>query len=164
MAEPYSRTTGSSTVHWSQLEPIANNKVSAPSASVNAADGDVLDEEAERRAFTEAVMEWRRMGKAESSGSSNQLSSGINNSHSSGSSSNTGGGGMWANPFDNPGTGSGALGGVGEEEGGQQWASAGASSGGVMKGGGGGSLLDGTYDEEKERRVRILLIYINQFS
>jgi hypothetical protein len=121
-------------VHWSQLEPIANNKVSAPSAVLNAADDDALDEEAERRAFTEAVMQWRRMGKEESGASSNQT-------NSAGASAD---GGMWANPFDNPST-------TREPD---EWKSASASSGGAG-GSVGGSLLDGTYDEEKERRVRL---------
>jgi hypothetical protein len=129
-----SRST--SAVHWSHLEPIANNKVNAPSAVPNAADDDVLDEEAERKAFTEAVMQWRQMGNAEpnANASSNKAASGKGNAD----------GGMWANPFDNPAT-------IREPD---EWISA-SASGGAAPSSAGGSLLDGTYDEEKERRVRI---------
>jgi hypothetical protein len=53
------------TMHWSQLEPLANNKVSNPRPDmfVNPADG-IIDEEAERAAFAEAVLEWRGGGGA----------------------------------------------------------------------------------------------------
>lgn len=70
---------------------------------VNAADGDhyaagdVLDEAAERRAFQEAVAEWRR-----SSSGGNNNNSGSNNSASSsaaGADLTSAGGGLWQNPF-----------------------------------------------------------------
>lgn len=56
--------------HWSQLQPLTDQAprsgIGASSTSlVNAADAaDMLDEEAERRAFQEAVMEWRRQDAA----------------------------------------------------------------------------------------------------
>ncbi len=45
------------------------NKVHEPgnqSSSINAADSDIYDEEAERRAFQEAVGAWRKGGQTES--------------------------------------------------------------------------------------------------
>jgi len=49
-------------VHWTQAQPLAATAGAGEggSVAVNAADGPLLDEEAERRAFQEAVMEWRR--------------------------------------------------------------------------------------------------------
>ena len=50
--------------HWSHVEPISSYEVTGDGQMmVNPGDG-ALDEEAERRAFQEAVMEWRR-GAAE---------------------------------------------------------------------------------------------------
>lgn len=46
--------------HWSQLKPISSNVVSGGEMSINASDGQTLDEAAEQRAFMDAVMEWRR--------------------------------------------------------------------------------------------------------
>ncbi|KAJ1438183.1 hypothetical protein B484DRAFT_444780 [Ochromonadaceae sp. CCMP2298] len=55
-AQPYE----SKGTHWSHLEPLSNNKVAGGSAMANAADDDVMDEAAERKAFQQAVAEWRR--------------------------------------------------------------------------------------------------------
>lgn len=51
-------------MHWSQLEPLSNNKVQVPPHHLHAnlADGDALDEAAEQAAFSEAVLEWRKGG------------------------------------------------------------------------------------------------------
>eukprot|EP01035_Chromulina_nebulosa_P017856 gene17856-23469_t len=55
--------------HWSQLEPISSNVlISKPNDSaINAADSDVLDEEAEKLLFQQAVLEWRNSIKSEDS-------------------------------------------------------------------------------------------------
>lgn len=57
--------------HWSHLEPLSSNPAKNEPMAPNGADdegvagyaGDVLDEEAEKAAFTEAVMAWRNAGK-----------------------------------------------------------------------------------------------------
>eukprot|EP01041_Mallomonas_annulata_P008068 gene8068-16554_t len=45
-------------IHWSNAQPLSSNKVINEDLPVNLADG-VYDEDAERRAFQRAVMEWR---------------------------------------------------------------------------------------------------------
>lgn len=72
------------TLHWSQLDPLSSNKVREAENIINAADAPI-DEEAERRAFQEAVMEWRRMGQG--------------SSQSEVADSRPADGGMWSNPF-----------------------------------------------------------------
>ena len=86
-----------------------------------------MDEEAERRAFAEAVMEWRNMGKTTADGVTTKNDSG-----------------MWSNPIAESSASVGAAG----------VSSSGAQA--VAHSGGGGSLADGELDEEKERIVRTL--------
>jgi hypothetical protein len=77
-------------VHWSHLEPLSTNPVHGGDLPINGAD---LDEEAERRAFQEAVMDWRRGGSTNERGIKTLSISGRD----------TGGvgegEGMWNNPF-----------------------------------------------------------------
>eukprot|EP01032_Pedospumella_encystans_P022955 gene22955-26000_t len=104
------------TTHWSNLEPISNNKVSNPRGGmVNPADnepGGLLDEAAERQAFAEAVAEWRRAdAEAAAAGTKKPLViereylTGPSSSGKSGAGVGTsfgeeaGGMGMWKNPF-----------------------------------------------------------------
>lgn len=141
--------------HWSTLEPLRMREVSGEedgansSHLVNGADsGGMLDEEAERRAFQEAVMQWRQGTNATEKGGKSLL---VN--------TDNGDGGQWSNPF-------GGGGGGGTER-----SSATAAAGGGMddnsddmvivsarshyesdEGKGRGSCLaDGQLDEEKER-------------
>eukprot|EP01039_Chlorochromonas_danica_P007291 gene7291-8068_t len=83
-----------SKVHWSQLQPLASQTVNGPSGgvAVNAADEvDILDEEAERKAFQEAVMEWRR-----------QDAGGVQIVRENDKNNAGGTGGVWVNPFASP--------------------------------------------------------------
>jgi hypothetical protein len=81
-------------VHWSQLEPLSANPVTGGELPINGADPGHLDEEAERRAFQEAVMEWRKGGAT--------TEKGIKTLSIRGGSSGDGDDGMWNNPFANP--------------------------------------------------------------
>lgn len=57
--------------HWSDAEPLSKNAVAVSHQTfANAADDDVYDEEAERIAFQEAVMEWRRANNGSKENSS----------------------------------------------------------------------------------------------
>lgn len=83
-------------VHWSQLQPLSSQAVNGPAGgvAVNAADEvDVLDEEAERKAFQEAVMEWRR-----------QDAGGVQIVREDDKSNASGTDGLWVNPFASPAT------------------------------------------------------------
>jgi len=74
-SEAITKTTNNLKSHWSQLEPISSNVlISKPNDSaINAADSDVLDEEAEKILFQQAVMEWRNSNKSEDSKQSEPL-------------------------------------------------------------------------------------------
>jgi len=59
------------TLHWSHAEPLSSKKVSGGrDILINSADyltsNEPIDEDAERAAFTKAVMDWRHSGKKES--------------------------------------------------------------------------------------------------
>lgn len=90
--------------HWSNLEPLSSKQVINPGGPmVNAADGvnsyDVLDEAAERKAFQDAVAEWRKSAGVKS----NEEQSSTNaNADENFNASN--GGGLWQNPFAGPST------------------------------------------------------------
>ena len=106
---------------------------------MNPADQD-MDEEAERRAFQKAVMEWRNMGKADSQAAPSASA------------------GMWSNPISDPGD-------AGEE---RRMASPREAAPTAAAGGGkvSGSLADGELDEAKEREVKlynsVVLFYLEQ--
>jgi len=81
--------------HWSTLEPLRMKEVTDDSGEgggghmVNGADsGGMLDEEAERRAFQEAVMQWRQGTSATEKGGKSLLVNG-----------DSGDNGQWSNPF-----------------------------------------------------------------
>jgi hypothetical protein len=107
---------------------------------VNGADSSaLLDEEAERRAFQDAVMEWRRNGQSNEKGKVVSISS-------SGQSD------MWCNPFSG-GVSTGVGVGVDGEESGLLSA---RSERNVISRGRpptGRNLAEGTIDEEKEQAV-----------
>ena len=109
--------SNSTVKHWSHIEPLSSNVtnlVGLEENHVNSADYlksfGTVDEESERAAFQQAVMEWRNAGKSSSSffTSSNQLL--IDSSKNSNvfdsvkiavttSSEKMGDGSMWKNPF-----------------------------------------------------------------
>lgn len=111
---PMSEEKPKLTTHWSQLEPLSANGVQNEPMPPNAADGDggvaayadeVLDEEAEKAAFQEAVMAWRNAGKTTTTASTvtKETNNAANNSSLAGpQSSPGGGGGEWVNPFAGP--------------------------------------------------------------
>jgi hypothetical protein len=159
------------TVHWSQVEPFQaqqekkglKNDVDALHHS-NPADGDIIDEEEERRLFQEAVNEWRgqsgtaaaakpakvkiyRNGKEvqrkDSGGSEEQQRAAAKEAHAAG---------MWMNPFGSIGDGGddGAMSDLLSEEPGSARGGPGAGAGEA----GGGSLLEAAnadLDEAAER-------------
>lgn len=84
-----------SKAHWSTLEPLRMKEVTDDDGEgggghiVNGADsGGMLDEEAERRAFQEAVMQWRQGTSATEKGGKSLL---VN--------ADSGDNGQWSNPF-----------------------------------------------------------------
>lgn len=83
--------SSNSKVHWSELEPITNRNVNRDSTNsfVNSADSEGIDEEAERRAFQEAILAWRK-GATENSTNETIKIEYENQSASQ----------MWVNPFD----------------------------------------------------------------
>eukprot|EP01038_Epipyxis_sp_PR26KG_P010028 gene10028-13484_t len=101
------------TIHWSHLEPLHNGKAADSSSvsMINPADG-MIDEEAERLAFMEAVSEWRKggttqkvkiireegvkYGNGKTAASQNDD---INNYDIDNNSNFLKGGGEWKNPF-----------------------------------------------------------------
>eukprot|EP01006_Ploeotia_vitrea_P051382 TRINITY_DN67553_c14_g2_i3.p1 TRINITY_DN67553_c14_g2~~TRINITY_DN67553_c14_g2_i3.p1 ORF type:complete len:576 (-),score=40.09 TRINITY_DN67553_c14_g2_i3:379-2106(-) len=101
------------TVHWSHLEPLSSNNVTNEPMEPNTADDNIqnlanqeLDEEAERAAFTEAVMAWRNAGKTTTTKSMSNNND-INNNNNiqtsqSVSSSIIGDSTSWNDPFSNP--------------------------------------------------------------
>jgi hypothetical protein len=112
-------------LHWSQLEPIANNTVTEDGSTfVNPAD-EPMDEAAERRAFAEAVAEWRSAGQGGEKAAASD--------------------GMWSNPI-----GAGVNDADDREAHSMGTSSAPASAPAVVRGGG-MSLADGQLDEAKER-------------
>lgn len=119
--------------HWSHLEPLSANDAPNEPMLPNGADNDdvseqgvagykneVLDEEAERAAFSEAVMAWRNQGKVTVSSNNTKNAANNNKKQSLASSSLTmtdadptesgtsaasaagTGAGDWVNPWDNP--------------------------------------------------------------
>ena len=91
---------------------------------MNSADEAPLDEEAERKAFSEAVMEWRRMGKGSMSATAGSTEEGSDSKPDSS---------MWSNPFSSSVNDSSSL--------------------LTTKQSAGKSLADGELDEAKERAV-----------
>lgn len=115
-------------VHWSTLEPLRMKEVTGGEPLVNGADSDMLDEEAERRAFQEAVLQWRQGTCSHEKTGKSLL---VGGDHASGSS------GQWQNPFP-----SSTSSGTSLEQG----------SGEVLVVSARGRLAEGELDEEKERR------------
>lgn len=89
------------TTHWSQLEPLSNNKVSmgASGAPVNAADEGPIDEAEERRLFAEAVSQWRQQGGAQKVSVEREYDSASKGGDPQGGGEGVGEGDMWHNPF-----------------------------------------------------------------
>lgn len=103
------------------------------STFVNPADTP-MDEEAERRAFAEAVMEWRNMGKGTAETATTKNDSG-----------------MWSNPIVDSSPAA-TVDNVGVSSSGAQ----------PVARAGGGSLADGELDEEKERIVSVIMYCLSQ--
>lgn len=140
-------------MHWSQLEPLASNKVSSLGAApANAADGDMLDEAAERAAFAEAVMDWRKGG-----GRVQIEREGDFPDSAGGGGGKVGGGGMWHNPFGPAGDGEESdllVGGSGSSRGGgssiaKPYAASSSSSSYLRDGG----MLDEAAEREEFQRA-----------
>ncbi len=134
-----------------------------PYSLINGADGGRpgdLDEEAERRAFQEAVMEWRRGGKTTEKGGKMMTISGYGGNEQNTTESE--GQGMWTNPFARPDSRSSGVG-VGESDN-ESFLLLSARSereseprrnDSRQK-----SLLEGTIDEEKEQAVSETTIFL----
>jgi len=103
---PPSNGSGNKLVHWSQVDPINNQSDRDISEeeeeeenmrSTNERsqfDQGELDEEAERRAFQQAVMEWRNAGKTDSTNDTNNI-----NNKENFDLQRVGGEESWSNPF-----------------------------------------------------------------
>ena len=154
-------------VHWSALEPLSANEVSGNEGDydmVNGADGGMLDEEAERKAFQEAVMAWRSGGETTEKGGKSLSLTGYGQTEEG-----SGDNGMWSNPF---GGGGGEMQAVSSEVGlgvgegdvvlvsarGQRPSDDGQiGRGGKGSGHGGKKLGDGVLDEEREQAVSVIV-------
>jgi hypothetical protein len=125
--------------HWSDIEPLSRNEVSNPNpVTSNAADGnDLYDEEAEQKAFQEAVMEWRRANNAakDAAPASAELSQT-----------------MWDNPFAAPQSKT-----IIERE--NNTLTSATSHSEVSHPESASLAADGVLDEEAERRVRLIASY-----
>lgn len=130
-------------VHWSHIEPLSAKQVSGEDVPVNLADG-AVDEAAERLAFQNAVMEWRRSQKPSSA---SQSSSTATASPAKKPASSVAKGALWNDPFSDGGavdknyTGNGLL----DEEEEEEKAPSVSSRPGPK-----GALLVGALDEAKE--------------
>jgi hypothetical protein len=120
-----------------------NNPFADPSPSdqkMASGDEDALDEEAERRAFQAAVMEWRNSGKTTAAAST--LDDSDDNMTKDDS-------GLWTNPY--APSKSSAVGAGGEDE--ESYVISSARSERNLKSSGGRSLADGMLDEQREQAV-----------
>lgn len=167
-------------VHWSVLEPISSNQVTGGKISINDADdddpndhnmgnnsADLYDEEAERRAFQEAVMEWRRSGKTTEKGGKIMTVSGSGGNNKQ-EQNNDEDDGMWKNPFSlrpqssrSSGVGIGDSNRNSNNNDDESYTILSARSETYSsQGNRRGNLADGVLDEEKEQAVRILLLLL----
>lgn len=131
-------------IHWSHIEPLSAKQVSGEDVPINLADG-AVDEAAERIAFQQAVMEWRRSQKPIGESQSSSTYSPVKKPSSA-----TSKGALWNDPFsggagvDKNYSGNGLL----EEDLAEETPHRLPAS--AVRGGQKGALLEGALDEAKE--------------